>query len=114
MSFDKILDQPTAVRTLRSAIAKSRVAHAYIFVGPAGVGRKLAAGVFARSLNCENFREGNPCEECADCRLIADGKHPDVQTIMPKKGPLRSPSSRSRICFRSRTCAPSEGKSKCL
>ena len=85
MSFDKILDQSTAVRTLRSAIAKSRVAHAYIFVGPAGVGRKLAAGVFAKSLNCENFREGNPCEECAGCRLIADGRHPDVQTIKPKK-----------------------------
>jgi DNA polymerase-3 subunit delta' len=73
------------VRILQAAIEKNRVAHAYMFVGPSGVGRKLAASVFARSLNCEKFQEQNPCGVCASCRLIADGNHPDVQTISPIK-----------------------------
>lgn len=85
MSFKEILDQDVAVRALRSAIEKDRVAHAYIFVGPSGVGRKLTAGVFARSLNCEEPRGADPCDGCASCRLIAEGKHPDVQTIMPTR-----------------------------
>jgi DNA polymerase-3 subunit delta' len=85
MSFDAILDQEVVVRALRAAIEKERVAHAYIFVGPSGVGRKLAASVFARSLNCEQAQGVDPCGECSNCRLIAEGKHPDVQTIMPVK-----------------------------
>ncbi len=85
MSFHKIYDQSTAVRTLQSAIKKNRVAHAYLFVGPSGVGRKLTATVFAKALNCEKMRDDNPCGTCAPCRLIAEGKHPDVQTVMPTK-----------------------------
>ncbi|UCD56498.1 MAG: DNA polymerase III subunit delta' [Candidatus Hydrogenedentota bacterium] len=85
MSFHKILDQSTAVRTLQSAVDKKRVAHAYIFIGPSGVGRKLTATILAKSLNCERFREQNPCGVCANCCLIAEGKHPDVQIIMPTK-----------------------------
>jgi DNA polymerase-3 subunit delta' len=85
MSFQAILDQDIAVRALRAAIEKKRVAHAYVFVGLSGVGRKLAASVFARSLNCEQPRGADPCDACASCRLIAEGKHPDVQTIMPIK-----------------------------
>lgn len=85
MNFDSILDQDTAVRALRSSIKKNRVAHAYLFIGPSGVGRKLAATAFAQSLNCEHAREGNACGTCNSCRLISEGKHPDVQTIMPTK-----------------------------
>lgn len=85
MNFDTILDQPTAVRALKSAMQKNRVAHAYMFVGPAGVGRKLTARIFAQSLNCETLPHGNPCGKCSSCQLIKDGRHPDVQTIMPTK-----------------------------
>jgi DNA polymerase-3 subunit delta' len=84
MNFSSILDQPTAVRTLQSALKKERVAHAYLFIGPSGVGRKLTAKVFAAALNCEG--SGTlPCGQCAACRLIAEGRHPDVQTIVPTK-----------------------------
>ncbi|MBI5115511.1 DNA polymerase III subunit delta' [Candidatus Poribacteria bacterium] len=85
MSFNRILDQSLAVRTLQSALEKDRVAHAYLFIGPAGVGRKLTASVLAKSLNCEKLRGHNPCGTCSSCHLIAEGKHPDVQTIMPTK-----------------------------
>ncbi len=85
MNFQEILDQDAAVRALQAAIAKDRVAHAYIFAGPAGVGRKFTACVFAAALNCEGRGDGGPCGSCESCRLIADGKHPDVQTIVPIK-----------------------------
>jgi DNA polymerase-3 subunit delta' len=85
MSFEAIVDQEVAIRALRTALEKERVAHAYIFTGPSGVGRKLTANVFARSLNCENSAGPDPCDKCASCRLIAEGKHPDIQTIMPTK-----------------------------
>lgn len=85
MSFQKIYDQSTAVRTLQSAIRKNRVAHAYLFVGPSGVGRKLTATVFAKALNCEKMRDDNPCGTCPPCRLVAERKHPDVQTVMPTR-----------------------------
>jgi len=83
MSFREILDQSAAVRALEAALEKNRVAHAYIFVGPAGVGRKAAARAFASALNCEASEGSGPCDACASCRLIAEAKHPDVQTIMP-------------------------------
>jgi len=85
MSFKNILDQPTVVRTIRAALEKGRIAHAYIFIGPSGVGRKLTAATFAKSLNCEVPRDRNPCGTCVNCRLIDEGKHPDVQIIMPTK-----------------------------
>jgi DNA polymerase-3 subunit delta' len=85
MSFQRILDQPTVVRTLRAAIEKDRIAHAYIFVGPSGVGRKLTASTFAKSLNCEAPCGREPCGTCTNCHLIDVGKHPDVQTLMPIK-----------------------------
>ncbi len=85
MSFREILDQSAAVRALEAAMEKERVAHAYIFVGPAGVGRKAAARAFASALNCEAPEGSGPCDACESCRLIAEAKHPDVQTIMPTK-----------------------------
>jgi DNA polymerase-3 subunit delta' len=85
MNFSSVLDQPTAVRTVQSALKKDRVAHAYLFIGPSGVGRKLTARIFAAALNCENLSEGSPCEDCPSCRWIAEGRHPDVQTILPTK-----------------------------
>jgi DNA polymerase III delta' subunit len=84
MNFSSILDQPTAVRTLQSALKKERVAHAYLFIGPSGVGRKLTAKVFAAALNCEGTGAA-PCGQCVACRQIAEGRHPDVQTIVPTK-----------------------------
>ncbi len=85
MSFQKISGQPAAVRILQSAIEKDRVAHAYLFVGPSGVGRKLAARIYAQSLNCERFHDHNPCGTCASCRLVVNGNHPDIQIISPTK-----------------------------
>jgi DNA polymerase-3 subunit delta' len=78
MTWD-VIGQDHAVDSLRGALEASRVAHAYLFVGPEHVGRATTARVFAQALNCE--ADGRPCNECRTCRLIAEDKHPDTEWV---------------------------------
>ncbi len=84
-AFDSILGQERAVRSLRAAL--SRPHHAYLFVGPAGVGKETAAKAFALALNCER---GEGCLDgegaCPECLAIHHGNHPDVRIAMPSEG----------------------------
>ena len=80
MSFEGILGQSRAVAFLERAIETDRVAHAYAFVGPSGVGRKLTALAFARRLLCEN---GTGCGSCSSCRKVVAQTHPDLHLIEP-------------------------------
>jgi DNA polymerase-3 subunit delta' len=75
--------QPAALALLQRAIAQDRLAHAYAFVGPAGVGRKLAALAFAQAALCP--RQG--CGACATCRRVAGGQFPDCQLLLPMPPP---------------------------
>lgn len=81
MAFRDLVDQDHAVMLLRSAVRSDRVSHAYLFVGPPGVGRYDTAIAFAQLLNCERPADGDACGECRACRLIAEGKHSDVRTV---------------------------------
>ncbi|HEY7140463.1 MAG TPA: DNA polymerase III subunit delta' [Methylomirabilota bacterium] len=74
-----IVGQSGAIALLRRAIAQDRVAHAYAFVGPSGVGRRLTAVAFAQAALCP--AEG--CGACAVCRRVAAGQHPDCQVVVP-------------------------------
>jgi DNA polymerase-3 subunit delta' len=74
-----IVGQSAAVVLLQRAIAADRLAHAYAFVGPSGVGRRLTAVAFAQAALCS--AEG--CGTCATCRRVAAGVHPDCQVIAP-------------------------------
>jgi DNA polymerase-3 subunit delta' len=86
-----IVGHEKAVELLQRAVAdESRRSHAYLFAGPEQVGRATVARRFAQALNCEGgaslFSEGEgaaerPCGECRACRLIEEGKHPDVETV---------------------------------
>jgi DNA polymerase-3 subunit delta' len=82
VSADVILGQPIAMKSLRSAIVRDRVAHAYLFVGPDGVGKRLAAKEFAKALNCAEG-DSAPCGVCSVCRRIESGVHPDVIETAP-------------------------------
>jgi len=85
VSFKEILGQEKAVFLLKSAVRQNRVSHAYLFVGPAGVGKSAAALNFARLLFCESVSAGDvePCDECPSCRKAAAGSHPDIQVLSP-------------------------------
>ncbi len=82
-----VLSQPTAVGTLQRALASGRVHHAYLFDGPPGVGKELAAFGLAQALVCEVPKEGAACGACSACRraILREGDrrpvHPDVVVI---------------------------------
>ena len=77
MGFEVILGQENAVKQLRKALQSDRLAHAYLFHGPRGTGKKLTALEFAKTLYCPAAPSG-ACDACATCRKIANRNHPDV------------------------------------
>lgn len=84
MGFDEVRAQATAIKTLRKATQGDRVAGAYLFEGPSGVGKKLAALAFASALNCRE-KPGEGCGKCDICKRIRAGSHPDVRVYAPRE-----------------------------
>ncbi len=81
MRFSDVVGQEVVTRTLKNAIKQNRTAHAYLLVGPRGVGKTTLARIFAKALNCENPQDGEPCCKCNSCVSIADESNLDVIEI---------------------------------
>ncbi len=79
--FDKLVGQEFVVSTLENAIKENRIAHAYLFAGPRGVGKTSSARLLAKALNCQNGMSAHPCGVCSSCREIASGTSLDVIEI---------------------------------
>ena len=79
--FEDVVGQEHVTRTLKNAIETGRVAHAYLFVGPRGIGKTSLARIFAKALDCEKGPTISPCCECSMCREIAAGNALDVLEI---------------------------------
>ncbi|MGE3511519.1 MAG: DNA polymerase III subunit gamma/tau [Vicinamibacterales bacterium] len=79
--FDDVVGQQAVTRTLRNALASGRLAQAFVFAGPRGVGKTTTARILARALNCEQGPTGDPCGRCDACVEIAEGRDIDVLEI---------------------------------
>ena len=78
MTFADVVGQEHVVRTLRHAIESGRVANAYLFIGPRGIGKTTLSRIFAKALNCTSPKGVEPCGKCVNCREIAAGNSLDV------------------------------------
>jgi DNA polymerase-3 subunit delta' len=82
MPFRDLVGQQHAHRILSGALRSARISHAYLFVGPAGVGRMATARAFAQALLCARGGD-DACGDCGPCRKVAAGTHPDLRVVTP-------------------------------
>ena len=112
MSFKDIKGQDNAVKFLKGSIGSGKISHAYIFIGPSGVGKKLAAVNFAKAVNCLDPKDSDACGVCAQCRKIDASNHPDVSIISPQDEDSSFGIDKVRAVIKDIGLKPFEGRKK--
>ncbi|MBM7583378.1 DNA polymerase-3 subunit delta' [Caldicoprobacter guelmensis] len=80
MNFSDIIGQSFVIKRLKQIIESQRIGHAYVFVGPEGIGKKTISNIFARGIMCKS-QGHRPCDLCRSCRQFNSGNHPDVYRV---------------------------------
>ncbi len=81
MDFNSIVGQKDIIDSLKNAIVEERVGHAYMLAGSRGIGKRLLALTFAKTLLCQSPKDGKCCGECMQCRMQKSGTSPDLYVI---------------------------------
>jgi len=89
LSFDILLGQEKAKTVLERIFVSGRMAHAYLFRGPDGIGKKGCAGLVAARLNCHQPTTTGGCGECSSCKKYLSGNHPDIVFLSPENGIIK-------------------------
>ncbi|MFA7626896.1 MAG: ATP-binding protein, partial [Candidatus Kapaibacterium sp.] len=76
--FKDVVGQEHITQTLKNAVLKNRIHHAYLFSGPRGVGKTTTARILSRSINCLNPQDAEPCNQCDNCKAVMDGRSLDI------------------------------------
>ncbi len=107
--FNEVVGQEHITTTLKNAIKSGRIAHAYIFTGPRGVGKTTSARILAKTLNCLNQQNAEPCNDCEMCKSIQSSQSLDIIEIdgASNRGIDEVRSLRDSVKY-----APSKGKYK--
>ncbi|MBQ9181439.1 MAG: DNA polymerase III subunit gamma/tau [Bacilli bacterium] len=80
-NFNEVVGQEIIIKTLKNAIKNNKISHAYIFSGPRGTGKTSIAKIFAKTINCENLKELEPCNNCSSCIQINNKQDTDIIEI---------------------------------
>ncbi len=108
-TFEEVCSQKAVVETLKNQLKSGRTGHAYLFCGTRGTGKTSVAKIFARAVNCEDPKDGNPCGECPTCRAIASGSAMNVQEI---DAASNNGVDNIREIIQDTTFTPAQGKKK--
>lgn len=82
LTFDSVVGQRALTSTLKNAIGTGKLAHAYLFCGPRGVGKTTCARIFARTINCLSPNaQGDPCGECESCKAFIEGRSMNIHEL---------------------------------
>lgn len=108
MSFSEIKGQEAAISILQSSLRQGRIAHAYLFHGIHGVGKRKAALALAKTMNCTGSETGAACGSCGSCLRIESGTHPDILQIRRSGSFVRI--EQIRILKRALIYKPLEGR----
>jgi len=111
MLFSEIQGQDSAIAILQNALAHDRLAHAYLFIGPAGIGKRRTALTLAQVLLCDD-QSHRGCGTCPSCTLVSAGSHPDMVFVAPEAGKQSVSIDQVRELQRLLSLRPVRGKKK--